>query len=241
MSEENTTPQETVETTVDLEATDVRSYTEDEVQSLLKALKAERESAKIYKKDLKEKQAQLERFASINPDEYLKLQEEAAMAARERAAVEERSALLEEKYGSQAAEAVKQRDQSIRELQEFQKRYALEKVFFAAGGRTDSEGGVSFFEMLADRLGNRFRLESSGDIIVVDDQGDPMMDKETGKRVDPETFLATYKNHRIYGTFFKGAKGSGAGLGYGGTDASGIPTEDLGQLSAEELFQRAFG
>jgi hypothetical protein len=218
-----------------------RNYSEEEVQNLLKALKSERETRKIYEKEVKEKSQQLEKFAQINPDEYRKLQEEAAIAAREKAAADERTALLEEKYGAQAADAIKQRDEKARELQEFRKRYALEKVFFSAGGRTDSADGVSFFDMLANQIGGQFRLEADGSITVVDFQGDPVLDKDSGRRIQPEDYLSQFKNHPIYGTFFKGNKGSGAGIGYGGTNATGMPGEDLHSLTSEELFQRAFG
>jgi hypothetical protein len=245
MSEENqqafeTNAQTTGEQNVP-EPGDNRSYSEDDVQNLLKALKSEREARKIYEKEVKDKTAQLEKFAQINPDEYRKLQEEASIAAREKAAADERTSLLEEKYGSQAAEAIKLKDQANRELQEFRKRYALEKVFFSAGGRTDSADGVSFFDMLANQIGNKFRLEPDGAVTVIDSQGDPVLDKDSGKRITPEDYLGQFKTHPIYGTFFKGNKGSGAGIGYGGTDASGISSEDLMSLSRDELFQRAFG
>lgn len=243
MSEENQSALE-MSATGDNDISDInasRSYSEEEVQNLLKALKSEREARKLYEKEVKEKAAVLEKFQDINPEEYRQLQEEVALAAREKAAVEERTALLEEKYGSQAAEAVKARDSANRELQEFRKRYALEKVFFSAGGRTDSADGVSFFDMLANQIGGRFRLESDGSITVVDSTGDPVLDKETGKRINPEDYLGQFKTHPIYGTFFKGNKGSGAGIGYGGTDANGMTTEDLGSLSRDELFLKAFG
>ncbi len=220
---------------------DGKRYTEEEVTNLLKALKAERESRKIYEKEVKEKAAQLEKFAEINPAEYRKLQEEAAIAAREKAAADERTSLLEEKYGAQAAEAVKKADSAQRELLEFRKRYALEKVFFSAGGRTDSADGVSFFDMLFNQIGTTFRLEADGNVTVVDASGDPVLDSDSGKRINPEDYLSTLKTHPIYGTFFKGNKGSGAGIGYGGTDANGMTTEDLSNLSRDEMFLRAFG
>jgi hypothetical protein len=239
MSEENQSALET-SATEQLDSDSTRNYSEEEVQNLLKALKSEREARKVYEKEVKEKAALLEKFADTDPDEFRRLQEEVATAAREKAAVEERTALLEEKYGSQAAEAIKARDQANRELQEYRKRYALEKVFFAAGGRTDSADGVSFFDMLANQIGNKFRLEGDGSITVVDNQGDPILDKDSGKRISPEDYLSQFKVHPIYGTFFKGSKGSGAGIGYGGTDANGMTTEDWSSMSSEELFQKAF-
>jgi hypothetical protein len=212
-----------------------------EVDNLLKALKAERESRKQYEKELRDKAAQLEKFAEINPQEYRRLQEEAAIAERERLAAEERTSLLEEKYGAQAAEANKKAEVYQVQLQEFRKRYALEKVFFAAGGRTDAADGVSFFDMLADRLGSNFRLEPNGTVTVVDSNGDPILDADTGKRIAPEEYLSGFKSHAIYGTFFRSAKGSGSGLGLGGTDASGLTSQDLSELSPNDLFEVAFG
>ena len=64
--------------------------------------------------------------------------------------------------------------------------------------------------------------------------------KSSTKCVTFQDFLASFKHHPVYGTFFKGNKGAGAGIGYGGTDANGMPSEDLSSLSREELFQRAF-
>lgn len=212
-----------------------------EVSGLLRALEAERSSRKTFEKQLRDQTAQLERFAEINPDEYRRLQEEAAIAERERLQAEERTALLEEKYGAQAAEANKRAEQYQVELKEFRKRYALEKVFFSAGGRTDAEGGVSFFDLLADRLGASFRLEANGSVTVIDNNGDPVLDSDTGKRIAPEEYLSQFKTHPIYGTFFKGQRGSGAGIGLGGTDAKGMSAEDFDSLSADEMFERAFG
>lgn len=211
-----------------------------EVTNLLKALEAERKSRKQYEKEAAERQRQLEKFADIDPEAYRKVQEEAAIAERERLAAEERTALLEEKYGAQTREAKKEAEAAFAQLQEFRKRYALEKVFFAAGGRTDAADGISFFDMLADRLGSNFRLEANGTVTVIDRNGDPVLDSETGKRMDPAEYLATFKQHPIYGTFFRGAKGSGSGLSLSGTGDTAVATEDIESLPVEAMFERAF-
>ena len=212
-----------------------------EAENLLKALKSEREARKQYERDLKETKTQLERFAEINPDEYTKLQKEAAEAAALQANFGAAQEAIEAKYSAQAQEAAKEAAAAKAALADYQKKYALEKVFYAAGGRTDAADGVSFFDMMAQQVGGNFRQEADGSLTVVDAAGDPVLDKESGKRISAEDFIASYKVHPIYGTFFKGAKGAGAGIGYGGTDANGMPTEDLSSLSREELFKRAFG
>ena len=212
-----------------------------DAENLLKALKAEREARKQYERDLKESRSQLEKFAEINPDEYTKLQAEAAEAARVQAQFGEAKEAIELKYSKQAEAAAQEAAAAKAALQDYQKKYALEKVFYSAGGRTDAADGVSFFDMMAQQVGGNFRQEADGSLTVVDAAGDPVLDKESGKRISAEDFIASYKVHPIYGTFFKGAKGAGAGIGYGGTDANGMPTEDLSSLSATEMFQRAFG
>ena len=238
MSEENLTPE--TEAKAPTPATD-DLMPRSEAENLLKALKAERESRKQYEKQVKEQAAQLERFADVNPDEWTAMQAEAAKAAQLQAQFGEAKEAIELKYSQQAEASAKEAVAAKQALAEYQKKYALEKVFYAAGGRTDSADGVSFFDMMVTQVGSSFRHEADGSLTVVDAAGDPVLDKESGKRVAAEDFIASYKVHPIYGTFFKGQKGSGAGIGYGGTDANGMPTEDLSSLSSTELFKRAFG
>ena len=237
MAEENMTPEKEVSSsTTPSEEMMPRS----EAENLLKALKSEREARKQYERDLKETKTQLERFAEINPDEYTKLQKEAAEAAALQANFGAAQEAIEAKYSAQAQEAAKEAAAAKAALADYQKKYALEKVFYAAGGRTDAADGVSFFDMMVQQIGGNFRQEADGSLTVVDAAGDPVLDTESGKRIAAEDFIASYKVHPIYGTFFRGSKGAGAGIGYGGTDANGMPTEDLSSLSREELFKRAF-
>ena len=243
MSEENLQSTENVapEATTEAKATaGEEMMPRAEAENLLKALKAEREARKQYEREVKETKGQLEKFAEINPEEYTKLQQEAAEAARLQAQWGEARDAIETKYSQQAQDARKEADAAKTALAAYQKKYALEKVFNAAGGRTDSVDGVSFFDLMADQVGGRFRHEADGSLTVVDPAGDPILDSESGKRITPEEYMTSFKLHPVYGTFFKGAKGSGAGIGYGGTDSNGMPVEDLSGLSAEEMFQRAF-
>lgn len=213
----------------------------EDVENLLKALKSEREARKTYERQIKEKEKQLEKFKEFNPEEYRKLQADAARAAEIESRYGESIRAIEEKYGRQAAEAEQRAKELELKNREFIKKYALEKVFNAAGGRTDSADGISFFDMFANQLSNRFRQEVDGSLTPLDSQGDPILDTETGKRLTPEEFVSQFKSHPVYGTFFKGVKGSGAGLNYGGTDANGQPIEDLSSLTRDELFLKAFG
>ena len=238
MADENMTPETEVTSTPQASTEDLMPRSDAE--NLLKALKAERESRKQYERQVKEQAAQLERFADVNPDEWTSMQAEAAKAAQLQAQFGEAKEAIELKYSRQAEASALEANAAKAALQDYQKKYALEKVFYEAGGRTDSADGVSFFDMMAQQVGGNFRHEADGSLTVVDAGGDPVLDKESGKRITAADFLSSYKHHPVYGTFFKGQKGAGAGIGYGGTDANGMPTEDLSSLSREELFQRAF-
>ncbi len=239
MNEENLAPEMEATETLTSE-TDGVSEGNEENQGLYKALKAEREARKRYERQAKEQTQMLSRFEEINPDEVKSLREEAAKAAQLQAQFGEAREAIESKYSKEAEEARLSEATAKTELASFQKKYALEKVFLAAGGKTDAADGISFFDMLADQIGSNFRQELDGSLTVVDAAGDPILDKESGKRVSPTDFIESFKVHPVYGTFFKGAKGAGAGIGYGGTDANGMPVEDLQGLSREELFKRAF-
>jgi flagellar biosynthesis GTPase FlhF len=240
MSEENSTAFQVSDTGAE-SSQEVSSNQEKDNEGLYRALKAEREARKQYEKQVKEQAAMLARFEETNPDEVKSLREEAAKAAQLQAQFGEAREAIELKY-SKEAEAARQSEANAKaNLAEFRKKYALEKVFLAAGGKTDSADGISFYDMLANQISSSFRQEEDGSLTVVDAAGDPILDKESGKRIDPLDYVASFKVHPVYGTFFKGAKGAGAGIGYGGTDANGMPVEDLTGLSRDELFRRAFG
>ena len=245
MSEENLKPAESAAPEAAAPAPTASTGEEmmprSEAENLLKALKAERDARKQYERDLKETKASLEKFAEINPEEYHKLQEEAAEAARLQAQWGEVRDAMETKYSGQAQHALRRADAADAALAAYKKKYALEKVFNSAGGRTDATGGTSFFDLLSAQVGDSFRHEPDGSLTVIDAAGDPVMNKETGLRITPEEHMASYKRDPVYGTFFKGAKGAGAGIGFSGTDANGATVEDLTSLSTEEIFRRAFG
>ena len=80
MADENLTPETEVTATPQISNDDLMPRSDAE--NLLKALKAERESRKQYEKQVKDQATQLERFADVNPDEWVSMQAEAAKAAQ---------------------------------------------------------------------------------------------------------------------------------------------------------------
>ena len=120
MADENMTPETEVKASTPSAGDDMMPRSEAE--NLLKALKAEREARKQYERDLKETKSQLDKFAEINPDEYTKLQAEAAEAARLQAQWGEARDAIETKYSQQAQEARQEAEAAAKALAAYKKQ-----------------------------------------------------------------------------------------------------------------------
>ena len=114
MAEENTSPDiemvtgGEVDTGSDDPAVETpagKSYSEAEVQDLLKALKSEREARRNGEKSLKEKAAQLQQLEGIDPETYARLQAESAKRAELEAELGAKVESIEKSYADQLAAA----------------------------------------------------------------------------------------------------------------------------------------
>jgi hypothetical protein len=216
------------------------TYSAEEVQNLLSALKSERSARKAQDKALKEAGTKLATLEQINPEEYQKLQEAAARRAEFEAEYQakdsQRAKQLEEIQSTAA-----QREQSLqREIATMREHRAFERLFTskAVGGK-----GGRFLDMAFDQLRGSLRLEGDGSFTVLDGSGDPLLDSETGKRVEPSSFLSRYKSDEFLGFAFEPEQGYGGGAfpaGPGRRD-TGNPVHDLKGLSTDEIFARTFG
>lgn len=211
-----------------------KTYSENEVQDLLKALKSEREARKNLEKTTREKSAQLEQLKGIDPEQYAKLQAEAAKRAELDAETAARVGAIEKSYSEQLAAAKAEQEQASAQVIELQKRYAFERAFAAAGGR-----GGEFTDLAYSRLQGEFKLEKDGTVAVVDKSGAYVVD-DKGKRVNPSDHLKQYKGHQLLGYTFEAERGAGSGLmPHPGSDlANGA---DMHSLSTSDLFTQAFG
>jgi len=216
------------------------TYSADEVANLLSALKSERSARKAQDKALKEAGTKLATLEQINPEEYQRLQEAAARRAEfeaEYTAKDSQRAKQLEEVQSAAA----QREQALqREISGMKEHRAFERLFTskAVGGK-----GGRFLDMAFGSLRDSLRLEQDGSFTVVDGSGDPLLDAETGKRVEPAAYLARFKGDEFLGFAFEPEQGYGAGTfsaGPGRRD-TGNPVSDLKGLSTDEIFARTFG
>lgn len=211
-----------------------KSYSENEVQDLLKALKSEREARKSNEKALKDKAAQLAQLEGIDPETYARLQAESAKRAELEAELAGKVGAIEKSYADQLAAAKAEQERSSVQVFELQKQWAFEKAFATAGGRPGE-----FTELAYSKLREEFKLEDDGTVSVVDKAGAYVVD-DKGKRLDPSDYLKQYKGHQLLGYTFQPERGAGSGLiPHPGTSlANGA---DMHSLSTNELFGQAFG
>lgn len=213
------------------------SYSKDEVAKLLKALHSERDARKAQEKALKESATKLSRLEQINPEEYERLQSEAAKRAEFEAEYEaretERTRQLEEMKSLAARNEQKLRS----EIEGMRQHRAFEALFTAAGGKNGK-----FLDTAFASLKDNLRLEADGSFTVIDSNGDPMIEEESGKRVDPKAWVEQYKGDEFLGFCFTPEQGYGAGVVNNPAQRRDTGTmADFSNLSTEEIFARTFG
>ena len=208
------------------------SFSKDQVDDLLTALRSERSARRTNEKQLKEMSAQLDQLKGIDPEQYAKLQAEAAKRAELESSLKDQSGSIEKNYAEQLHAAEEAKKNSNRQVLDLQKRHAFEQALATAGGR----GGKWTATVYAE-VQDSIRLEEDGSITVVDKSGAYIL--EDGKRVEPSDWLKQFKSDEFLGYAFKPERGAGSGLmehpgtriGSGG---------DIHNMSKEELFAQAF-
>lgn len=218
-------------------STEQDSYSKEEVAKLLKALHSERDARKAQEKALKESATKLQSLEGIDKATYDKLQEESARRAEAEAQFEARELERQKAFESMRQEAAVRERKLEGQISHMHRHRAFEGLFSASGGK-----GGRFLDTAFDQIGKNLRLEDNGSFTVIDTNGDPLLDEESGKRVDPKEWVAQYKSDDFLGFCFEPEQGYGAG-------ATNHPSQrrdtgnmsDFHGLSTAEIFSRSFG
>ena len=204
-----------------------------------KALKAERERAKRLERELREVKSQLSPEAARQMEERIKAAEEAAKRAEDDANTKAKN--LQSKYERDLQAKAQELEKAKAEFTQYQLRMEGMKIFQAAEGLDGVSGdGRSFFDFLWSAKGAEFAYDSDGKLMIVDGDGQPLMDKESGTRVNPVDYVKGLQTDPVYGHLFKPAFGSGSG-GRSVTGGRMIPGQDIHSLPKSEKFRVAFG
>lgn len=221
--------------------------TTGDVERVLEALRKERQRAKQAEAERAALATQLQELQNggrVDPKAFEEAQRRAELAERERKAAEERLEQVrretEGKFSGTVEDLTKQLQAERQEKQRQAVKFAARDAFLAADGRTDAgSDGVTAFDYFWSQFGTRFGSDEKG-LYVADADGDPMLDSETGKRLDPNKWLSTLRDDPLHGMHFKGQYGSGGGS-RSNRDGRAIPGVDIASLSTDAKFKAAFG
>lgn len=218
-------------------STEQESYSAEEVSKLLKALHSERDARKAQEKALKESAAKLQSLEGIDKATYDRLQQEAAQRAEAEATFEARELERQKAFEQMRQEAAVRERKLEAKIEHMNRHRAFEGLFSSAGGK-----GGRFLDTAFDSLQKNLRLEADGSFVVLDGNGDPLLDQESGKRVDAKEWVQGFKTDDFLGFCFEPEAGYGSGSMSSPSQRRDTGTmSDFQGLSTNELFSRTFG
>ncbi len=216
----------------------------DDLSRVKHALQREREVNRENLRRMGALEAQLKELSTTNPEAVRAAEAKAKEEQSRRELIEQQAALerqqIEAKY-SQQLEASTTALQAEREARQRELvRQHAEKAFIGAKGSTVvSEIDRSTpFDSVWGRFGDHFKLEN-GSLVVVDANGSPEIDPETGKRFEPVKWLGRLQSDPYWGRNFEPAMGSGGGARTG-RDGRVVNGKDLMSMSVGAAIAEVF-
>jgi hypothetical protein len=216
----------------------------DDLSRVKHALQREREVNRENLRRMGALEAQLKELSTTNPEAVRAAEAKAKEEQSRRELIEQQAALerqqIEAKY-SQQLEASTTALQAEREARQRELvRQHAEKAFIGAKGSTVvSEIDRSTpFDSIWGRFGDHFKLEN-GSLVVVDANGNPEIDPDTGKRFEPVKWLGRLQSDPVWGRNFEPAMGSGGGARTG-RDGRVVNGKDLMSMSVGAAIAEVF-
>lgn len=189
----------------------------------LEALAKEREARKAAERRLQAIEQQLQ---GLDPEQLRGIKEAQEREERLRAEMDQRIKDAAEAAKAEALAQVKVKDQKLAEAlaekSELYRRQALANAFQVAGGRSGgADDGTTYFDALMGAVGSRFKVGESGDVVVVNANGEAIL-TDNGDPIAPAAYLEQLKTHPVYGHFFAPtSNGHGGGMRGSGNPISG--------------------
>ena len=232
------TEQQSTTTTEQQQGEDQQQQESTDIQKLQKALEAERNLKRALEAQLKEVQ-------TVNP----KLVEEAVAKA---AAAEQQRQLIEQQTAARLADQERKYQEQLNRLtSELQSkataaerealRIKVEREFLASKGLTEASAidGRTPFDYIWQLYGSSFAEDKSG-LYLVDADGSPALDPETGKRITPREQFAKLRKDPVHGMHFQPEFGAGSGS-RSSRDGRLSTATDLSKMPTKTMFSEAFG
>jgi hypothetical protein len=188
----------------------------DDLSRVKHALQRERESNRENVRRMGALEAQLKELSTTNPEAVRAAEARAKEEQARRELIEQQAQIkeqqIEEKYSTQLVGLRSELDTERTARQRELVRQQAEKAFIGAKGSTVvSEIDRSTpFDSVWGRFGDHFKLEN-GSLVVVDANGSPEIDPDTGRRFEPVKWLGRLQSDPVWGRNFEPAMGSGGG------------------------------
>jgi hypothetical protein len=216
----------------------------DDLSRVKHALQREREANREKERRVGALEAQLRELSTTNPEAVRAAEARAREEQARREMIEQQAQIkeqqIEEKYSTQLVGLRSELDTERTARQRELVRQQAEKAFIGAKGSTVvSEIDRSTpFDSVWGRFGDHFKLEN-GSLVVVDANGSPEIDPDTGKRFEPVKWLGRLQSDPVWGRNFEPAMGSGGGARTG-RDGRVVSGKDLMSMPVSAAIAEAF-
>jgi hypothetical protein len=216
----------------------------DDLSRVKHALQREREANREKERRVGALEAQLRELSTTNPEAVRAAEARAKEEQARRELIEQQAQIkeqqIEEKYSSQLVGLRSELDTERTARQRELVRQQAEKAFIGAKGSTVvSEIDRSTpFDSVWGRFGDHFKLEN-GSLVVVDANGSPEIDPDTGRRFEPVKWLGRLQSDPVWGRNFEPAMGSGGGARTG-RDGRVVSGKDLMSMPVSAAIAEAF-
>jgi hypothetical protein len=217
----------------------------DDLSKLRGALQKERERARQEEAARKQLEAQLREVGQVDPKLLDEARQRAREAEQQRLMVEQQTTLRlqeqERKYQEQLARLTSELQMKASAAEREALRVKAEREFLATKGLTDASeiDGRTPFDYIWQLFGSQY-AEDKGGLYLVDADGTPALDPETGKRITLREHFAKLRKDPVHGMHFQPEYGSGSGA-RSGRDGRVSSTADLTKVPTGQLFRDSFG
>ena len=228
---------------------ETKQYSDDEITKILntaQATRKERDEAAKRARDLENKVAELsgnlEKIKGIDPNKYQEL-EKLAASYEERKLEEQRNfSELKDIWGKEKTTFTQQIQQLQENLKQTQIVNALEKSFYATGGKSGrDDDGYTYFDLIRDRAINYIVLDESGKLTVIDPRDKTPLKDTKGVSFTVDDLMLKLRSGGPTASLFDPI-GNGAGGGMTrshGTQSAAMLREQIMKLPRAERLAKA--
>lgn len=230
-------------------STETKQYTDEEITKILataQATRKERDEAAKRARDLETKVTELstnlEKIKGIDPNKYQEL-EKLAQTYEERKLEEQRNfSELKDIWGKEKTTLAQQVQQLQENLKQTQIVNALEKSFYATGGKSGrGDDGWTYFDLVKSRAMNYIVLDESGKINVIDPRDQTALKDTKGVNFTVDDLMLKLRSDGPTAALFDPI-GNGAGSGMTrshGTQNAAMLREQIMKLPRTERLAKA--